>query len=116
LAKQEGRADFYFVFLGGAIFRRAALHYVADVDVFALQAHGFNHLVQQFSRAADEGQTLGVLVAARPFSHENELGVGISVAEDELVAATMQFAAGAIANVSKNLWERIAGDLVRGFE
>jgi len=116
LAKQEGRANFYFVFFGGAIFGWAALHYVADVNVCALQAHGFDHLVQQFSRAADKRQTLGVFIAARAFAHENELGVGISVAEDELVAATMQFAAGAIADVGENFWERIAGDLVHGFE
>jgi len=33
---------------GWAILRRTALHHVADVDVFALQSHGFDHLRQQF--------------------------------------------------------------------
>ena len=55
LAHQEGGAGGDFVSLGHAIFWRAAFDYVADVDVFALQAHCFDHLGEKFAGAAYEG-------------------------------------------------------------
>ncbi len=77
LAQQIWRAGFDFVGFGQAIFRRAALDDVADVYVFALQAHRFDHLRQQFSGAADKGKALGIFVAARPFAYENQVGFGL---------------------------------------
>ena len=65
LAHQERRAGGDFVLFGQAIFGRAAFHDVADVDIFAAQAHGFDHLREQFAGAADERLALHVFVAAR---------------------------------------------------
>ena len=58
LAHQKRRAGGDFVFFRQAIFRRAAFDHVADVNVFAAQAHGFDHVRKEFSGAADEGFAL----------------------------------------------------------
>src|SRR5256885_16872913 len=93
LAKQKGRADFHFVFFPRAIFGGPAFHHVADINVFALQAHGLNHLVQQFSCTANERQTLYVFIPPGSFANENQISFGITVAKDELGAAPVELAA-----------------------
>src|SRR5580704_4115643 len=58
LAEKELPADFHLVRLGSAVFGRAALHYIADVDVLALQGDAlfvggpFDHLRQKLSGPA----------------------------------------------------------------
>src|SRR5260370_12436215 len=104
------------MFCRRAIFRGAALQNVTNVDVLALQAHGFDHLGQQFSRATYKGQPLLIFIAPRAFAHENEVGFGISIAEDELGAAAMQLAAGTIAEISLNLHQRVVPDSVPSLE
>ena len=116
LAQQEWRAVADFVFFRSAIFRRAALHDVADVDVFALQAHGFDHLREKFSGAADERKTLHVFIVAGAFADENQFGFGIAVAEDDFVARPVEFAARAFAEIGSNLEQRIVRDFVERFE
>jgi hypothetical protein len=103
LAQQEWRALAYFIFLRGAIFRRTALHDVADVDVFSLQAHRFNHLREKFSGAADKRETLHVLIMAGAFADKNEFGFWIAVAEDNFIPRSVEFAARAFAEVGSNL-------------
>src|SRR5439155_6230224 len=83
LAQKKWRASGDFVFFGRAIFRWTAFHDVANVDVFALQAHGFDHLREKFPSTADKRKALGIFVRARTFSNKNELGLGISVAEND---------------------------------
>ena len=56
LPEKKRRARRHLILFRRAIFRRPALHHVADVNVFALQSHGLDHLRQQFSRAAHERQ------------------------------------------------------------
>src|SRR6202162_5480218 len=46
LAQQEWRTSLDFLFFRRAIVRRPAFHHVANVDILALQAHGFDHLRQ----------------------------------------------------------------------
>ena len=89
LAQQERRAGIALVALGRAVARRTALHDVGDVNLFALQAHGGDHVVEQLSGAPDERQALRVFVCARPFADEHQLGVRIAGAEDDLLAAEL---------------------------
>ena len=116
LAQQKRHAGGDFVFFRRAIFRRAALHHVGDVDVVALQAHGLDHLRQQLSGAADKGNALHVFVVPGPFADEDQLGVRIAHAEDDLVAVAVQLAARAVAQVGGDALERVAFDAVGGFE
>src|ERR1700675_4985213 len=76
LPEQEWRAFFDFVWLRLAISRRSALYHVADVNITTLQSHGFNHLREKFSGAADERQSLRIFVRPRTFAHKNELRSG----------------------------------------
>ena len=62
--KQIGRAGGDFVFFREAIFGRAAFDDIADVDVGAAQAHGFDHLREEFSGTADE--RLALQSSSRP--------------------------------------------------
>jgi len=110
LAKEEGRTGLDFVGLGGAIFRGAALNDVADVHVFALQAHSFDHLRKKFSSAADERKALKVFIGAGTFTNEDKLSMGIAVAEDEFVATFVELAAGTFAEVFADFQEGVAGD------
>ncbi len=105
-----------FVFLRLAILGRAALHHVADVNVFSLQPHGFDHLRQQFSGAPDERQSLRIFIGARTFADKDEFGLGIPVAEDNLVSPLVQLASRALAKVLANPGQRVIRDFVYRFE
>ena len=116
LADQEWRAGGDFVALGEAIFGRAAFDYVADVDVFALQAHGFDHLRKKLARAADERKALNVFVVAGAFADEDQLGFGIAIAEDDFIALLVEFAARAFTQIGADFFESVVFDAVGGFE
>ncbi len=103
-------------FSGQAIFRRAAFHDVADVHVFAAQAHCFDHLREKFSGAADEWLALHVFVMAGAFTDEDEFGFRIAHAEDDFVARLVQAAARALAEIGANVVERFSDLAFRGFE
>ena len=77
---------------------RTALHDVRDIDIFAADAHGFDHVVQQLAGAAHEGLALRVFVGTRAFAHEHQVGIWITHAEDDLLASLfVQLAASAVA-------------------
>ena len=116
LADQEGGAGGRFHPLRAGDFRGAALYYVADVDVFALQAHGFDHLGEEFAGAADEGEALDVFVVAGAFADEDEVGFRVAVAEDDFVAGFVEFAAGAFAEVGADDFEGVTLDAIGSFE
>src|SRR5882762_8467845 len=116
LPQEKWRAGAHFVFFRLAILRRPAFHYVADIHIFALQSHRFDHLRKQFSRAPDERQTLRIFIGARAFAHKNQLGLGISVAENNFVSRAVELTARAFAKVLANLEQRIVRNLVHGFE
>ena len=100
LPHQKWRAGLAFVALRRAVPRRPALDDVRDVDFFAPQAHGFDHVVEQLSGAADERFALLVFVGARRFADEHQLGMRIAHAEDNLLAPLLgQAAAGAVADI-----------------
>ena len=99
LFEEEGAAGAGFDGLGGAIGGRAALYDVGDVDLFALEAHGGNHIVKELAGLADEGEAGGVFVGTGAFADEHEAGVGVAVAEDDVAAAGVgERAASAVAD------------------
>jgi len=103
LAHQEWGAGFALVSLRSSVAGRAALDDVCDVDIFATQAHGLDHIVEKLPSAAYEGFALGIFIRARGFADEHKLGSRIAYAEDDLFAALLvQAAAGAIAQVFAN--------------
>ncbi len=102
LAQKKWRASMHFVVLGPAVVRRAALDHVADIDIRAIQPHRFDHLGEKLAGTADEGQALHIFIGAGAFTNEDQSGLGATVAENELVAALMQLAAGAVADVFAN--------------
>src|SRR5215467_12267407 len=116
LPEQKWRTGGDFVFFGRAILRRTAFHDVANVDIFALQTHSFDHLSEKSSGAAYKGQTLRVFVGARTFSHKNQLGFGISVAEDNGLPVPMKLAASTFSQILANPQECVVDDLVGGIE
>src|ERR1035441_9486232 len=102
LAVEELAANLHFIRFGIAILRRTALHHVGDVNVLAedldtfLLRRVFDHLSEQLSGAADKGDALGVLIGAGAFAHEDQRGLWIANAEDDLVAGFGEAAAVAI--------------------
>ena len=99
LAEEEGRAGVALFGLGGAVAGGAAFDDVGDVDLFALETHGGDHVVEQLAGFADEGNALRVFVGAGAFTDEHKARVWGAVGEDELVAAGVEGAAGAVADI-----------------
>ena len=59
----------------------------------------FDHLGEQLAGAAHEGDALGVFIGARAFTHEDQRRVFVAHAENDFVAAFVQAAAMAIADI-----------------
>src|ERR1700680_1053140 len=78
LAEQELAADLHLIRLRCSILGRAALDYVADINIATLEwdaffAGGpFNHLREELSGPADERQPLRVLVGPRAFTYKHQ--------------------------------------------
>jgi hypothetical protein len=108
LFEEKGRAGVGLDGLGSAVGRGAAFDDVGDVDLVAAQAHGGDHVVEELAGLADEGDAGGILVGAGAFADEEEAGVGVAVAEDDVAAAGVgERAAGAVADL-------VADSLKRG--
>src|SRR5205807_8581200 len=110
LPHEKWRAGLTLITLWRSIARRAALDDIGDVDFFAAQAHGFDHIGQQLPGAADERLALFIFISARSFANEHQIGSGIAYAENNLLASLfVQAAAGAVADVFANLAKRNDG-------
>ncbi len=116
LPKQKRQTGCNLVLFRSAIFRGPAFHHVRDVHVFAPQAHGGNHLIEQLPGAAHEGLTPHILVMARSLSHKNQFGLRIANTKDDIRPPVMQFAARAACQFAANTFQRIAINAVGGFE
>jgi len=112
---RNGEHDLTSSSSGLAILGRPALHHVADVNVFALQAHGFDHLRQKFPARPTNGR-LGRLHRRRGLPHENQFGFGISVAENNFVARVVEFAARAFARSSRVFSSESPCNFLHGLE
>ena len=80
-----------------AVVGRAALDHVGDVDVGPGEADLAQKLGEQLAGRPHERLALFVLVKARPFAYEQQVGVGITHPEHHLGAAAAQPAAFAVA-------------------
>src|SRR5690606_13337455 len=73
--------------LGVEVARRAALDDVADVAAVPGEAELLEHeLVEELARAPDERLAEAVLLGAGALAHEEEVGLGVAHAEDDLRA------------------------------
>ena len=109
LAEEKRRAGVGFVRLRRAVLRRAAFDHVGDVDFFALEAHGADHVVEQLAGAAYERQALRILVGAGTFANKHEAGAGRAIGKDQFVAPGVESAASAVADFfAENLQRGIA--------
>src|SRR3989442_15984239 len=108
LSKQKGRAGGDFISLRRAILRRAALHHVADVNIFSRKAHRLDHLCEQFTGPADKREALRIFIRARALADENQFRARTAVAEDDCVSAVTEAAARTVADIGANFFERVA--------
>ena len=107
LPHEKWRTGFTLVALRRAVARRTALDYVRDINIFAPQAHRFDHVVEQLAGAADERFALRIFVGARTFAHEHQLRPRIAHSKDDLFAPLfVQFATRAVAEVFADQLER----------
>src|SRR5579864_5559716 len=121
LAEQELAANLHLVGLWGSILGRAALDYVADVNVATLERDAlfmggpFNHLGEELSGPADERQPLRVLVGPRAFAYKHQprlLGPG---PEHYSVPALMQATSFAVTNIFQYFQKIVMNRLERGY-
>src|ERR1017187_1515879 len=102
-------ANLHFVRFRCAVLRRPALYHVADVHILAQKLDAFllggvlDHLGEQLAGPPDEGNPLGVFIRAGAFPHKYQGGALIADAEDDLVAALVEAAAPAIADIGEDL-------------
>ena len=75
LPLEIGQAAGHLVGRGDAVAGGAALDDVADEDLLAGVAHGGDHLGEELSGAADEGEALFVFIGAGAFADEHDVGV-----------------------------------------
>ena len=71
---------------------------------------------EKLPSTANKRQTLRVLICARTFPNKNQLGLGISIAENNGVPVFMKLSASAFAQVLANPQERVALDFFSGIE
>ena len=84
LLQEKWRTGIGFDRFRHTVFRRAALHDVSDVHLFAAQSHGGNHIVEQLARLADERLSRAVLVGARRLAEEEDARLRVAHAEHRL--------------------------------
>ena len=89
----EGAADLGLVRRRSAIARRAPWNDVGYIGGCPVEADCREHLVEQPARAADEGQAFEVLVAARRFADQHQVGVRIAVGKDQVLGGEFEVAA-----------------------
>src|SRR4030042_2847136 len=94
LEKRQAGSD-----LGGlriAVFRRAALYNVGDIDLFTGEVNGLDDAGQELPGLADKGPPLQVFVPARGLADKAEGGGGVPLTEDDALSPLMEPAAGAL--------------------
>jgi hypothetical protein len=106
LPVEKGLARDDLVGLRIAIVRRTALHDVRDVDVVAAKAHALRDDVgEEHAGAPDERDALAVLVLARSFTDEHQVGRCAADSEDDVRAPFAELAARTIADHGAQLVE-----------
>ncbi len=94
--------------LGGqriAVARRAALEHGCEVRVVEREPDGPEQPLEQLARTPGERPAVAVLVEARRLAHEDEIRVGVPLAEDDLRAPLGERAADATGRLAGRLAE-----------
>src|SRR5467141_752822 len=92
LLLEVGQALLHLVRHGRPVLRRPALEHVADEDLLAPKLNGGDHLVEELTRASDEGDAFEIFVPPRRLSDEHELRPRAAVGEDRVRACLAQAA------------------------
>src|SRR5688572_9468184 len=118
LPEEERLALFHFVGFGVAIFRRAALNDVGDVDILPLESDCLDDLRQFLPGAADERDSLNIFVPPRRLADKHQIRIRVTDAEHNLLPPQRaQLASDAVADVLANggqLGDAIQADLKVG--
>ena len=85
LRTEIGEAALGFIGKRIAVLRRAAFDHVAYIDGFAVEPRFLEMIIEKPSRCADEGNALLVLLTPGAFTDEHDIGVRISVGNDDTV-------------------------------
>src|SRR6185437_3595361 len=85
LPQQKLRAGARLHKLRRPIPRWPALHDIRDVNLFALQPHRRNHIIQQLPRLADKRQPLRIFIRAWSLTHKHQRCVRITVCKYDRV-------------------------------
>ena len=91
-----------FVGLRVAILRRPTFDDIGDINLFPPELDRLDDLVQQLPGLADERLALKVFVPSRGFADEDQLGLRVSYAEDDLGPVGMQFATTTVSQFRTN--------------
>src|SRR5437868_15411614 len=89
---QEGKAGCGFFGRGIAVLRRTPIEHVRDVDLFSIEPDRGEHEIQELARAADEGNSLLVLVSAGRLSDQHDPAQRRSVGKDRIGGVTLELA------------------------
>ena len=106
LTPQIAEAGGLFAIQRVAVLGRAALDDVGDIHRLPLQADHGQHVVQELSGRAHEGQTLLVLIGAGAFTDEQHFCVGAACAEDHVLPRVRQGAGTALQTFILQLFPR----------
>ncbi len=96
LRPQEGGAGPDLFGLRSPVFRRSAFDHIADVDLFADEAHGIDDLCQQSAGRADKRSSLPILIESGPLAHENDPGLGVPLPENDGLSSVPQVTPSAV--------------------
>ncbi len=115
LAEQKLSADFHFIGLRRAVFRRPAFHHIADVDVGALELNAFFAAVfsiicvNNWPARPTNGMPCASSSAPGPSPTNTSGERFVPIAKDDFVARFAEAAAFAIADVGADFGESVAG-------
>ena len=86
--------------LGVSVIGRAALEYVADINLVAGQAHSLDDLGQQLPGFPHKGLARAVFFRSWGFADEHDAGRGIAAAKHKVLPRRTQPTASALANLA----------------
>lgn len=88
LFQEIGAASFHFVFSGLSVAGRATFDDVTDKDFFFREFDGGKNLIEELASFSDEGFPLEIFILSRSFSDDQDIGLGITSADDGIDAGT----------------------------
>ena len=81
---------------GITIFGRTTLEDVCDIHVLALDIDGVEEAVEKLTRSADKGSSRKILLLARCFADEHQIGVSVARSENAIRSRLAELARSAM--------------------